>query len=47
MHETGFAYIPTGCAQGQPCRVHIVIHGCDQSVIDLGDSYYTWVYHSI
>jgi poly(3-hydroxybutyrate) depolymerase len=40
MHTTGFAYIPTGCANGEPCKVHIVIHGCEQSVIDIGDSYY-------
>jgi len=41
MNETGFAYIPSSCVAGKPCRVHVVFHGCKQSVIDIGDSYYT------
>lgn len=30
MNEYGFAYIPEACSDGQPCRVHVVFHGCKQ-----------------
>lgn len=30
MNEYGFAYIPKTCSEGEPCRAHIVFHGCKQ-----------------
>lgn len=30
MNEFGFAYVPRACADGEPCRAHIVFHGCKQ-----------------
>uniref|UniRef100_A0A6A7GBW8 Polyhydroxybutyrate depolymerase n=1 Tax=Hirondellea gigas TaxID=1518452 RepID=A0A6A7GBW8_9CRUS len=28
LHQTGFLYIPTSCAQGALCRIHVSYHGC-------------------
>src|SRR5688572_24289532 len=30
MWETGWAYVPASCQQGDLCRVHVVFHGCRQ-----------------
>ncbi|MBN8442881.1 MAG: poly(3-hydroxybutyrate) depolymerase [Thauera sp.] len=30
LDKTGWAYVPESCAKGQPCRVHIALHGCKQ-----------------
>jgi hypothetical protein len=30
MNEYGFAYVPKACSDGQPCRIHVVFHGCKQ-----------------
>jgi hypothetical protein len=30
MNEYGFAYVPQACSDGQPCRIHVVFHGCKQ-----------------
>ena len=30
MNEFGFAYIPEACSDEDPCRVHVVFHGCKQ-----------------
>jgi poly(3-hydroxybutyrate) depolymerase len=30
MNEYGFAYIPQACSDGDPCRAHVVFHGCKQ-----------------
>lgn len=27
----GFAYVPSACAEGAPCRLHVALHGCGQS----------------
>jgi len=32
MAPTGWAYVPQVCAAGEPCRVHVVLHGCQQNV---------------
>lgn len=34
LGDTGFVFVPRDCADGQPCRVHIALHGCKQ---DFGD----------
>ena len=32
MAPTGWAYIPQACAAGTQCRLHVVMHGCQQNV---------------
>ena len=32
MAPTGWAYIPQACASGAQCRLHVVLHGCQQNV---------------
>ena len=32
MAPTGWAYIPAACTSGTQCRVHVVLHGCQQNV---------------
>lgn len=41
MADEGFVYIPTGCAAGAACKLHIVFHGCKQGIDRLGDQYAT------
>ena len=42
MAETGFVYVPAACeAAAAHCRVHIVLHGCVQSVQSVGDRFVT------
>lgn len=31
MDSTGYLYVPAACAAGRPCRLHVALHGCDQS----------------
>ncbi len=39
MSSTGRVYVPASCAAGQPCRVHVALHGCTQSHDTLGTQY--------
>ncbi len=39
MAETGYVYVPAACAERQPCRVHIALHGCKQNFATIGDRY--------
>lgn len=32
MAPTGWAYIPQSCTSGAQCRLHVVLHGCQQNV---------------
>jgi poly(3-hydroxybutyrate) depolymerase len=32
MAPTGWAYIPQACTTGTQCRLHVVLHGCQQNV---------------
>jgi poly(3-hydroxybutyrate) depolymerase/chitodextrinase len=43
MDDTGWVYVPAACADGsgEPCRVHIALHGCQQGQAVVGDKYYT------
>jgi hypothetical protein len=41
MSATGRVYVPASCAAGQPCRVHVALHGCTQSHDNLGTQYVT------
>ena len=38
LADTGWLFVPTDCANGQACRLHIVFHGCKQ--------YQTYLYFS-
>jgi poly(3-hydroxybutyrate) depolymerase len=37
MAESGFVYVPSACADGAPCRLHIAFAGCRQTPADIGD----------
>jgi hypothetical protein len=39
MAETGYVYVPEPCANMQPCRVHVALHGCKQNFAAIGDRY--------
>jgi poly(3-hydroxybutyrate) depolymerase len=44
LWDTGYLYVPTACAPGAggpACRLHIVLHGCRQSVQQVGDVFHT------
>lgn len=30
MDNSGWLYVPNSCAKGEPCRLHIALHGCKQ-----------------
>jgi hypothetical protein len=30
FNELGYAYVPQTCERGEPCKVHVVFHGCKQ-----------------
>merc|ERR1712100_40980 len=37
LSSTAYAYVPTGCqADTSQCNVHMAIHGCEQSIGDIG-----------
>lgn len=39
MDDTGFAYVPSACSLHEACRLHVVLHGCQQSVSDIGQDF--------
>lgn len=39
MSSSGFAFVPASCAAGQPCRVHVALHGCKQTHERIGTKY--------
>lgn len=41
MSNRGHIYIPASCKQGMRCRLHIALHGCQQSEDFVGDGFYT------
>lgn len=41
MHQNAHIYIPSTCAQGQTCKLHIALHGCGQTEDLIGDMFYT------
>lgn len=30
LDESGWLYVPDACARGEPCRLHVALHGCRQ-----------------
>ncbi|HSV44888.1 MAG TPA: PHB depolymerase family esterase [Ramlibacter sp.] len=39
MASTGWAYVPADCASGSQCKVHVALHGCQQSTDKIGDKF--------
>lgn len=39
MAATGWAYVPANCASGAQCKVHVALHGCQQSTDKIGDKF--------
>jgi len=31
LANSGYVYVPAACAMGEPCKIHISFHGCEQS----------------
>ena len=40
LDTTGWVYVPAACARKEPCKVHVALHGCEQSQGKIGDAYY-------
>jgi poly(3-hydroxybutyrate) depolymerase len=36
MADEGYVFVPSACEQGAACRVHVVLHGCEQDVGTIG-----------
>ena len=36
---TGYIYTPTKCSELEPCSLHVVFHGCSQTLNDIGNAY--------
>jgi poly(3-hydroxybutyrate) depolymerase len=37
--DEGMVFVPEGCASAPGCRIHIVLHGCEQSREEIGDTF--------
>jgi poly(3-hydroxybutyrate) depolymerase len=40
MASSGWAYVPASCGSGQQCKLHVVVHGCQQDPTKIQDKYY-------
>lgn len=40
LADEGFVYVPRACAEGEACKVHIALHGCQQYASKVGDAFY-------
>ena len=36
LADTGYLYLPAPCAAGEPCRLHVAFHGCQQQAERIG-----------
>jgi poly(3-hydroxybutyrate) depolymerase len=39
MASTGYLYVPANCASGSQCKLHVALHGCQQSTDKIGDKF--------
>ncbi len=39
MAATGWLYVPASCASGTQCKLHVALHGCQQSHATIGDKF--------
>lgn len=40
LAETGYAYVPKSCSDGERCRIHVAFHGCVQAAEKVGSAFY-------
>ncbi|MCB0408462.1 MAG: hypothetical protein KDD34_09675, partial [Bdellovibrionales bacterium] len=41
MADDAILYIPKSCQNGDICRLHIALHGCEQTIEDIDDLFFT------
>lgn len=41
LAKTGYLYVPSACANGQSCRLHVSFHGCKQNADNVGEAFVT------
>lgn len=41
MADSGYLYVPSACAAGQSCRLHVAFHGCQQQAGPTGSTFAT------
>jgi len=39
LNSLGYIYVPTSCAKGGSCALHLSFHGCEQTTADVQDQY--------
>lgn len=39
MAANGWAYVPANCSSGATCKVHVALHGCQQTYATIGDKF--------
>lgn len=39
LDNNAWVYVPASCARGEPCRLHVAYHGCNQSYAKIGDQF--------
>lgn len=39
MAANGWVYVPANCASGATCKVHVALHGCQQTYATIGDRF--------
>jgi poly(3-hydroxybutyrate) depolymerase len=39
MAASGWVYVPSDCAGGAQCKLHVALHGCQQSYSQIGDKF--------
>jgi poly(3-hydroxybutyrate) depolymerase len=40
LDATAYVYVPTPCANGETCRIHVVFHGCEMGASVIGSDFY-------
>jgi poly(3-hydroxybutyrate) depolymerase len=40
LDDVAYAYIPSSCSSGDPCKLHVAFHGCLQGASLVGDAFY-------
>jgi poly(3-hydroxybutyrate) depolymerase len=39
LDANAWAYVPAACERGEPCRLHVSFHGCNQGYAKVGDAF--------
>jgi poly(3-hydroxybutyrate) depolymerase len=40
LDSTAYVYVPTSCASGEACRIHVAFHGCEMGASVIGSDFY-------